>query len=214
MKAVLRVPEGDSVTASGSSKKIAKNIAGDQVTSQGDCNLYLAAKMMLDLLERKKENINNEAVSSLPLQAGAGGDSNNNSSTERSVPTLSKDSARSVGEFYRKLHESHGEILDKLTGGQICLAEDITTANYARVLDDLAQVCIIVVPSYQPDFPQEQQFGVKFLQLESVDGVEQSLVQLLSEGLQPAVTVCLGVGPASKNAAARCALMYIKTMAG
>lgn len=214
MKAVLRVPEGDSVTASGSSKKIAKNIAGDQVTSQGDCNLYLAAKMMLDLLERKKENINNEAVSSLPLQAGAGGDSNNNSSTERSVPTLSKDSARSVGEFYRKLHESHGEILDKLTGGQICLAEDITTANYARVLDDLAQVSIIVVPSYQPYFPQEQQFGVKFLQLESVDGVEQSLVQLLSEGLQPAVTVCLGVGPASKNAAARCALMYIKTMAG
>ena len=213
MKAVLRVPEGDSVTASGSSKKIAKNIAGDQVTSQGDCNLYLAAKMMLDLLERKKENINNEAVSSLPLQAGAGGDSNNNSSTERSVPTLSKDSARSVGEFYRKLHESHGEILDKLTGGQICLAEDITTANYARVLDDLAQVSIIVVPSYQPYFPQEQQFGVKFLQLESVDGVEQSLVQLLSEGLQPAVTVCLGVGPASKNAAARCALMYIKTMA-
>ena len=214
MKAVLRVPEGDSVTASGSSKKIAKNIAGDQVTSQGDCNLYLAAKMMLDLLERKKENINNEAVSSLPLQAGAGGDSNNNSSTERSVPTLSKDSARSVGEFYRKLHESHGEILDKLTGGQICLAEDITTANYARILDDLAQVSIIVVPSYQPYFPQEQQFGVKFLQLESVDGVEQSLVQLLSEGLQPAVTVCLGVGPASKNAAARCALMYIKTMAG
>ena len=214
MKAVLRVPEGDSVTASGSSKKIAKNIAGDQVTSQGDCNLYLAAKMMLDLLERKKENINNETVSSLPLQAGAGGDSNNNSSTERSVPTLSKDSARSVGEFYRKLHESHGEILDKLTGGQICLAEDITTANYARVLDDLAQVSIIVVPSYQPYFPQEQQFGVKFLQLESVDGVEQSLVQLLSEGLQPAVTVCLGVGPASKNAAARCALMYIKTMAG
>ena len=213
MKAVLRVPEGDSVTASGSSKKIAKNIAGDQVTSQGDCNLYLAAKMMLDLLERKKENINNETVSSLPLQAGAGGDSNNNSSTERSVPTLSKDSARSVGEFYRKLHESHGEILDKLTGGQICLAEDITTANYARVLDDLAQVCIIVVPSYQPHSPQEQQFGVKFLQLESVDGVEQSLVQLLSEGLQPAVTVCLGVGPASKNAAARCALMYIKTMA-
>lgn len=211
---MLRVPEGDSVTASGSSKKIAKNIAGDQVTSQGDCNLYLAAKMMLDLLERKKENINNEAVSSLPLQAGAGGDSNNNSSTERSVPTLSKDSARSVGEFYRKLHESHGEILDKLTGGQICLAEDITTANYARVLDDLAQVSIIVVPSYQPYFPQEQQFGVKFLQLESVDGVEQSLVQLLSEGLQPAVTVCLGVGPASKNAAARCALMYIKTMAG
>ena len=113
---MLRVPEGDSVTASGSSKKIAKNIAGDQVTSQGDCNLYLAAKMMLDLLERKKENINNETVSSLPLQAGAGGDSNNNSSTERSVPTLSKDSARSVGEFYRKLHESHGEILDKLTG--------------------------------------------------------------------------------------------------
>ena len=55
---------------------------------------------------------------------------------------------------------------------------------------------------------------MKFLQLESVDGVEQSLVQLLSEGLQPAVTVCLGVGPASKNAAARCALMYIKTMAG
>ena len=211
---MLRVPEGDSVTASGSSKKIAKNIAGDQVTSQGDCNLYLAAKMMLDLLERKKENINNEAVSSLPLQAGAGGDSNNNSSTERSVPTLSKDSARSVGEFYRKLHESHGEILDKLTGGQICLAEDINTANYARVLDDLAQVSIIVVPSYQPHFPQEQQFGVKFLQLESVDGVEQSLVQLLSEGLQPAVTVCLGVGPASKNAAARCALMYIKTMAG
>ena len=154
MKAVLRVPEGDSVTASGSSKKIAKNIAGDQVTSQGDCNLYLAAKMMLDLLERKKENINNETVSSLPLQAGAGGDSNNNSSTERSVPTLSKDSARSVGEFYRKLHESHGEILDKLTGGQICLAEDITTANYARVLDDLAQVSIIVVPSYQPYFPR------------------------------------------------------------
>ena len=38
-QAVLRVPEGDSVTATGSSKKIAKNIA---------------AKLMLDKLDQKK----------------------------------------------------------------------------------------------------------------------------------------------------------------
>ena len=38
-QAVLRVPEGDSVTATGSSKKIAKNIA---------------AKLMLDKLDSKK----------------------------------------------------------------------------------------------------------------------------------------------------------------
>ena len=39
LQAVLRVPEGDSVTATGSSKKIAKNIA---------------AKLMLDKLDSKK----------------------------------------------------------------------------------------------------------------------------------------------------------------
>ena len=50
---------------------------------------------------------------------------------------------------------------------------------------------------------QEQEFAVQYLQLESVDGVEQSLVQILNEGLHPAVTVCLGEGPGSKNSAAR-----------
>ena len=38
---MLRVPEGDSVTATGSSKKIAKNIA---------------AKLMLDKLDKKKSD--------------------------------------------------------------------------------------------------------------------------------------------------------------
>lgn len=36
-----------------------------------------------------------------------------------------------------------------------------------------------------------------------MEGVEQSLVQILDEGIHPAVTVCLGQGPGSKNSAAR-----------
>ena len=82
---------------------------------------------------------------------------------------------------------------------------------------------------------EEQHFDVKWLQLEDGEGVEQSLVQILSDVDTPAVTVCLGMGPFSKNWAARykkilnllviinqliintkflirCALMYIKLM--
>ena len=57
--------------------------------------------------------------------------------------------------------------------------------------------------------------------LNRVQGVEQSLVQIFccggSGGAGPAspgrvITVCLGMGPASKSEAARCALTYIRTM--
>jgi len=175
-EAVLTVPEGDSVTAIGSSKKIAKNIA---------------AKMMLDKLDSKKTEATNYPDSVTP------GDGNNNLS-KNSIPTLSASSAAAVGEFYRRLQKSHGVVLDKLTSGELCLAGDMTLTDFSPILEELGL---------------EQNFAVKFLQLESVDDVEQSLVQILSEGLQPAVTVCLGMGPGSKNLAARCALMYIKNMA-
>ena len=44
---------------------------------------------------------------------------------------------------------------------------------------------------------------MKHLQLESQGNVEQSLVQILNAGSQPAVTVCLGSGVESRQAAAR-----------
>ena len=66
-----------------------------------------------------------------------GGNQNNNSLH------LSEDSAVSVGEFYRRLLCSRGEILDKLTSGEICLAGDIQHQNYVAVLDTLAEVEVL-----------------------------------------------------------------------
>ena len=71
------------------------------------------------------------------------------------------------------------------------------------VLDTLAEVEVSTREYPDSVFPQEQEFLVKYLELESVEGVEQSLVQILDEGIPPAVTVCLGQGPGSKNSAAR-----------
>jgi len=183
-EAVLTVPEGHKVTAIGSSKKIAKN---------------LAAKMMLDKLDGREEDMSTSTVFQ-------NGDTNNNPVVEEesncSSPTLSTltsqpSAAASVANFYQKLQKSHGTILDNLHGGNICLGGDITKEDYVPVLEMLAH---------------EQQFEVKFLQLESLEGVEQSLVQILTDGQPHAITVCLGMGPYSKNSAARCALMYIKLM--
>lgn len=201
-EAVLRVPEGDSVTATGSSKKIAKNIA---------------AKLMLDKLDKKKADQANEQeekeeedqdqdqsdqpAPAAPVQAS--GDSNNNSSQscqsgENKIETLSASSAASVGQFYRKLQGSEGPVLGQLLCGDICLKRETGNVDYPRVLQELSQ---------------EQKFCVNNLQLESLEDVEQSLVQILNDGTNPAVTVCLGMGSESRQTAARCALLYIKTMA-
>ena len=96
--------------------------------------------------------------------------------------------AASVADFYRKLQKSHGPVLDSLFSGDISLGGDIAEDDYVPVLEMLAE---------------EQEFTVKFLQLESLEGVEQSLVQILSDNNCPAVTVCLGTGQFSKNEAAR-----------
>ena len=125
-------------------------------------------------------------------------DTNNNPVTEMEahlhlppqLPTLASQptAAASVASFYQRLQKSHGPVLDSLHCGDICLAADLATYDYAPVLESLAE---------------EQLFEVKFLQLESVQGAEQSLVQILADGQPHAVTVCLGTGPGSKNSAAR-----------
>ena len=99
--------------------------------------------------------------------------------------------AAAVAQFYRKLQKSQGPVLDSLFSGDISLGGDIATddnTDYVPVLEMLAE---------------EQQFSVKFLQLESLGGVDQSLVQIVSDDNCPAVTVCLGTGQHSKNQAAR-----------
>jgi len=200
-EAILTVPEGHSVSAQGNSKKIAKN---------------LAAKMMLDKLDgRVKDEEDNfceqtetlmDTDSSISKKLD---DSNNNkpavaeleeySPVTSSIPRLSSQptAAASVATFYYRLQQSHGPVLDSLHSGDICLGGDITQEDYVPVLQLLAR---------------EQQFEVKFVQLESLDNVEQSLVQICDDGQSHAVTVCIGMGPFSKNFAARCALMYIKLM--
>ena len=116
--------------------------------------------------------------------------SNTNLSTLSSQPSA----AASVANFYQRLQKSHGTILDNLQGGNICLGGDITKEDYVPVLEMLAL---------------EQKFDVKFLQLESLEGAEQSLVQILTDGQPHAITVCLGMGPYSKNSAARYSFRFI-----
>jgi len=180
-EAVLTVPEGHKVVAQGSSKKIAKNVA---------------AKLMLDKLDGKSE----QAILSV-----TGDDANNNPVNvdpeflNPRLETLSNkpSMAASVARFYQKLQKSHGEVLESLHNGSICLGGDVSQDDFVPFLEMLAE---------------EQHFDVKWLQLEDGEGVEQSLVQILSDVDTQAVTVCLGMGPFSKNWAARCALMYIKLM--
>jgi len=183
-EAVLRVPEGDSVTATGSSKKIAKNIA---------------AKLMLDKLDEKKTDQDQSGAATAP------GDDNNNPSQRcqtdgetKKVKALTASSAASVGHFYRSLQGSQGEVLGQLLSGEICLKADSCNVDYTQVLENLSQ---------------EQNFSVNDLQLEGFEDLEQSVVQILNGGSEPAVTVCLGMGAESRQTAARCALLYIKTMA-
>ena len=110
------------------------------------------------------------------------------STTNLSTLSSQPSAAASVANFYHRLQKSHGTILDNLQGGNICLGGDITKEDYVPVLEMLAL---------------EQKFDVKFLQLESLEGAEQSLVQILTDGQPHAITVCLGMGPYSKNSAAR-----------
>jgi len=179
---VLTVPEGHKVTATGSSKKMAKNTA---------------AKMMLDKLDgrEEKENLVNGNVG---VKNETQADPNNNLGVCHvpQIQTLADQpaAAASVADFYQGLQKSSGPFLDNLHSGEICLATD--TTDFVDILEQLAS---------------EQQFRLQFLQLESLEGIEQSLVQIFSRG-DRAVTVCLGQGEGSKNSAARCALMYIKTM--
>jgi len=192
-EAVLKEPGGLEVKAQGSSKKIAKN---------------LAAKMMLDMLDGKSKNNgpndqdntmqqedknNNPLTGSMTDLSDHALDSVTNLATLQSQPTA----AASVADFYRRLQKSQGNVLDGLHSGDTCLAEDYNVRNYAPILESLAD---------------EQKFEVKFLALESLDGVEQSLVQIMTEGQPHAVTVCLGMGDNSQSSAARCALTYIKLM--
>jgi len=180
-EAVLTVPEGHKVVAQGSSKKIAKNVA---------------AKMMLDKLDGKSEQTSSRVTSD---------DANNNPVNvdpeylDPRLETLSNQPslAASVARFYQNLQKSHGEVLESLHNGSICLGGDVSLNDFVPLLEKLAE---------------EQLFDVEWLQFEDVDGVQQSLVQILSDVETPAVTVCLGMGPYSKNWAARCALMYIKLM--
>jgi len=184
-EAILTVPEGLKVTATGSSKKIAKNIA---------------AKMMLDKLDGKggKEKTTIE----IKDDTAAAGDTNNNVEAEalapnnHNIPILADQpsAAASVTEFYLGLQKSSGYLLDKLHNDEICLAAE--SVDFVEILEQLAA---------------EQNFRLQFVQVESLEGVEQSLVQMFSCA-DKVVTVCLGQGEGSKNSAARFALMYIKTM--
>ena len=112
------------------------------------------------------------------------------SQTSLSIPALQSQptAAASVADFYRRLQKSQGRVLDGLHTGDTCLAEDFKIRDYAPVLVSLAD---------------EQKFEVKFLALESLEGVEQSLVQIMTEGQPHAVTVCLGMGDNSQSSAAR-----------
>ena len=41
------------------------------------------------------------------------------------------------------------------------------------------------------------------LEVESAEDIEQSVVQIINDGSEPAVTVCLGMGSESRQTAAR-----------
>jgi len=170
---------------------------GHKVTSTGSSKKMArntAAKMMLDKLDGRegKENM------VLADVKGDAADKNNNQGVcpTPQLPTLANqpDAAASVAHFYLGLQKSSGPLLDRLHSGDICLATE--TTNFVDILEQLAS---------------EQHFRLQFLQLESLEGIEQSLVQIFNTG-DIAVTVCLGQGEGSKNSAAMCALMYIKTM--
>jgi len=183
-QAILTVPEGHKVTATGSSKKIAKNTA---------------AKMMLDKLDGRegKENIVCVDVKDDSTNTNFADPNNNiDDCQEYQIHSIASQpcAAASVADFYQGLQKSSGIVLDMLHSGEINLAVD--SSDFVETLEQLAS---------------EQQFRLQFLQLERLEGLEQSLVQIFSSG-DRAVTVCLGTGLGSKNSAAKCALMYIKTM--
>ena len=128
-------------------------------------------------------------------------DSNNNqqahveefppqTSTTPTLPTLASQptAAASVVTFYHRLQRSHGPVLDSLRSEELCLGRDLAQEDYIQVLELLAR---------------EQMFEVKFVQPERLDNVEQSLVAIYADGQPHAVTVCMGMGPFSKNFAAR-----------
>jgi len=186
-EAVLTVPEGLKVTATGSSKKIARNTA---------------AKMMLDKLEGKGGKENTIIEIKDDTNTVAAGDTNNNVDAEafppndENTPILADQpsAAASVTEFYLSLQKSSGYLLDKLHNEEIFLTAE--SVDFVEILEQLAA---------------EQNFRLQFVQVESLEGVEQTLVQMFSSA-DKVVTVCLGQGEGSKNSAARFALMYIKTM--
>merc|ERR1712098_721420 len=94
--------------------------------------------------------------------------------------------AASVARFYQKLQKSHGEVLESLHNGSICLGGDVSQEDFVPILEMLAE---------------EQHFDLEWLKLGNIDGPEQSLVQIqMSDDVHtPAVTVCLGTGANSKN---------------
>ena len=75
-----------------------------------------------------------------------------------------------------RLQRSQGPVLDSLHNGNICLAGDVSSEDYASVLEMLAQ---------------EQQFQARFIELESLDNLEQSLVQIITEGQDHPVTLLM-----------------------
>ena len=155
----------------------------------------LAAKLMLEKLDGK--DVKNDDNFHVTNEESNDSDTNNNLDQQTQVIQTLADfpsAAASVADFYTGLQRSSGHLLEKLQSGEICLALD--DVDYVVTLESLAS---------------EQNFRLQFLQLESLEGIEQSLVQIFSSG-DKAVTVCLGQGEGSKNSAARCALMYIKTM--
>ena len=156
---------------------------------------------MLDKLDGKssdRDTLKEDKGSHGQIESKDTADSNNNNDAyaEKQIPTLANHpaAAASVAEFYQGLQRSSGLYLDKLHKGEINFG--LESDDYVDLLEKLAS---------------EQNFRLQFLQVENLEGLEQSLVQIFSRG-DSAVTVCLGQGEGSKNSAARCALMYIMTM--
>jgi len=203
-EAILTVPGGTKVVSTGSSKKIAKNTAAKMMLDRLEGREYRetnTARLEEPGQQNKETNNNREEV---VLEEGAGPRASGPGLP--GVPSLQSQPAvaASVADFYAGLQRSSGPELERLHTGQTCLAAD--TTDFVTCLESLAA---------------EQGFSIKFLSLESLEGVEQSLVQIFccggSGGAGPAspgrvITVCLGMGPASKSEAARCALTYIRTM--
>lgn len=235
-EAILSVPEGFKVSAQGNSKKIAKNLAAKMMLDKLDhrdktLNRLDDTEMIKDKSddrntvkeeeeEGSEKNANIKVKVTEEILSSKADDDNNNPMKEEMETKTTKDdttssntmnlmspglqtlasqptAAASVTTFYYRLQRSQGPVLDNLHNGNICLAGDLSTEDYVPVLEMLAQ---------------EQQFQARFIQLESLDNIQQSLVQIITEGQDHPVTVCVGMGPYSKNFAARAALMYIKLM--